>query len=97
MRSATAQCAMFPAHMALYCGVQREAQAMFGRRKRTMSYDPDRQEPVLMCSICTGEQAAGFRDRETGRFHEVMAIRDARDMEEFCREYGIRQPLERIY
>lgn len=70
---------------------------MFGRKKQTLSYDHDRQEPVLRCSICTGEQAAGFRDRETGHFYEVMAIRDARDMEEFCREYGIRQPLERIY
>ncbi len=70
---------------------------MFGRKKQTLSYDHDRQEPVLRCSICTGEQAAGFRDRETGRFYEVMAIRDACDMEEFCREYGIRQPLERIY
>ena len=70
---------------------------MFGRRKQALSYDRDRQEPVLMCSICTGEQSAGFRDRETGRFYEVRAIRDARDIEDFCREYGIRQPLERIY
>ena len=31
-------------------------------------YDPASQEPVLRCSICNGEQVAGFRDKTTGAF-----------------------------
>ena len=59
-------------------------------------YDLTRYAPVLRCSICTGEQTAGFRDRETGVFHEIMLIRDERDLEEFKRAYGV-QELERMY
>ena len=41
---------------------------LFFRKKKSAvpagsgSYDRDRQEPVLLCSICTGEQVAGFLD-----------------------------------
>ena len=34
---------------------------MFGKKKMSPSYDPAAQKPVLRCSICTGEQVAGFR------------------------------------
>ena len=61
------------------------------------SYDRDRTEPVLRCSICTGEQVAGFRDKQTGYVEEVMAIRSPRDLDEFRREYGISEPIEKIY
>lgn len=53
------------------------------------SYDRERQEPVLRCSICTGEQVAGFLDRSTGSFHEVMLVRSSADLEAFRREYAI--------
>ena len=36
-----------------------------------LSYDRDRLEPVIRCSICNGEQTAGFRNRQTGRFEEA--------------------------
>lgn len=51
-------------------------------------YDPKRHEPIIRCSICTGEQTAGYRDRESGTFHEVMLIRDQNDLEEFQRLTG---------
>ena len=54
-------------------------------------YDSDRYIPVLRCSICTGEQTAGFRDKETGTFHEIMLIRDDRDLEEFQDTYGVKE------
>lgn len=62
------------------------------------SYDRDRQEPVLRCSICTGEQVAGFLNRSSGSFLEVMLIRNTADLEAFRREYGIPDgEIRRIY
>ncbi len=37
---------------------------------------------------------AGFKDVRTGRFTEVMVIRDGKDMEEFTAKYDI--PAEDI-
>jgi hypothetical protein len=52
-------------------------------------FDPDKQIAVLRCSICTGEQVAGFKSRENGHFTEVMLIRDAADLEKFKKIYNI--------
>ena len=53
--------------------------------------------PVLRCSICTGEQVAGFRDKETGRFEEVMLLRTPRDLEVFRSVYGITGEIENLF
>lgn len=67
---------------------------LFGRKKQAksvseQSYDPENQRPVLRCSICNGEQVAGFKDIHTGKFEEVMFIRDDRELREFMEMYGI--------
>lgn len=62
---------------------------MFGRKKVTRTYDRESQVPVIRASICTGERVAGFKDIHTGRFMEVMVIRNDKDMEMFLNEYGI--------
>ncbi len=51
--------------------------------------DMRRFEAVVIASICTGERRAGFRDRNTGVFKEVMCIRDDRDYEAFLDEFGL--------
>ncbi len=61
------------------------------------TYDPALQEPVLRCSICNGEQVAGFRDKKTGAFSEVMLIRSPQDLEEFRNQYKIREEIRKIY
>lgn len=53
------------------------------------SYDRENQIPVLKCSICNGEQVAGFRDVHTGKFEEVMFIRNDSDLNEFKMKYGV--------
>ena len=64
----------------------------------SVSYDPLLQEPVLRCSICNGEQVAGFKDRETGAFTEVMLIRTPADLEAFRTRYRITEKdLRKIY
>ena len=52
-------------------------------------FDPDKQIAVIRCSICTGEQAAGFKSKENGHFTEVMLIRDTADLEKFKKIYDI--------
>ena len=53
------------------------------------SYDRENQRPVIRASICTGEQVAGFKDIRTGKFTEVMVIRDSKDMDEFTEKYNV--------
>lgn len=53
------------------------------------TYDAEKQIPILKCSICNGEQVAGFKDIHTGKFQEVMLIRNHRDLEEFKAKYGV--------
>ena len=63
---------------------------MFFKKKReTRTYDRETQKPVIRASICTGEKVAGFQDIRTGKFTEVMLLRSSRDLEEFCRLYGV--------
>lgn len=62
---------------------------MFKRKTIKASYDKDNQRPVIRTSICNGEQVAGFKDIHTGKFSEIMLIRNSRDMEEFLEKYDI--------
>ena len=63
---------------------------MFGRKKtvQKLVYDPEKQYPVIRCSICNGEQVAGIKNRVTGEFEEVMLIRSDSDREQFEKMVG---------
>lgn len=81
------------------CG-RREEKLLFHRKKEkkgSTGYDPSICSPVLRCSICTGEQVAGFRDNATGKFREVMLIRSEADLDTFRKEYGIEGEIQKIY
>ena len=64
---------------------------MFGRRKKPVAapYDRSGKIPVIRSSICTGEQVAGFKDTISGKFEELMLLRDDRDFQEFLRQYQV--------
>lgn len=66
---------------------------MFGRRKRkhTPVYDKSGKIPVIRSSICTGEQVAGFKDLVSGKFQELMLIRNDRELQEFLEQYQVRE------
>ena len=68
---------------------------MFG--KKTREYSPDEWEPVIRSSICTGEKVAGFKNRHTGVFEDVMLITGDRDLKKFREEYGIEGEIEKVY
>ena len=59
-------------------------------------YDEAKHEAVIRCSICTGEQVAGFRSREDGNFVGVMVIQSENDLESFKRLYGV-DDVKKIY
>ena len=52
-------------------------------------YPPESFEPVLRSSICTGEATACFRNKETGKLHEIMVIRSPKDLADFGKQYGV--------
>ena len=65
---------------------------MFGRKKNIpLDFDKTGKTAVLRCSICTGEKVAGFKDNSTGRFEEIMLIRNSGDLEEFKKLYGVEE------
>ena len=62
---------------------------MFQKKIQKQIYDKENQKPVIKSSICTGEKVAGFQNLRTGKFTEVMLIRDNRDMDIFLEKYDI--------
>lgn len=66
---------------------------MFNRRKSYTipPYDKTRKVPVIRSSICTGEQVAGFKDPSSGKFDELMLIRNSNDLIEFLSLYQVNE------
>ena len=46
-------------------------------------------EPVIRCSICTGEKVVCAKDRTSGKLIELMLVRDPDELEGFCAANGI--------
>ena len=60
------------------------------------AFDPAAEEPAIRCSICTGEQVAGFRNRNTGHFREVTLIKTPKDLESFKKDCGV-EDVKKIF
>ena len=58
---------------------------LFHKKRPAIRYDAEKQIPAVRKSICTGEMTAGFIDRESGRFQELMKIES---LERFREETG---------
>ena len=69
----------------------------FGKKHPQLHFDDTIRIPVIRCSICTGEQVAGFRRKDTGTFEEVMLIRNEADLQTFRETYGIEGEITKIY
>lgn len=71
---------------------------IFNRKKdKIKSFDKNNQIPLIKASICNGEQVAGFKNLSTGKFEEVMLIRNSNDLELFKSMHGIDGEIEKIY
>ena len=66
---------------------------MFNRpKKHTIPlYDKTGKVPVIRSSICTGEQVAGFKDPSSGKFDELMLIRNSNDLMKFLSLYQVNE------
>ena len=70
---------------------------LFSKKSEKKTYDRSNQKPIIKASICNGEQVAGFKDIHTGKFEEVMLIRQAEDLETFRMMYGIGGEITKEY
>ena len=66
--------------MGLFRKAKREAEPLFSLEE---------YEPVIRCSICTGEQVLCMRERASGRLREVQLLRMPSDLDDFCRRYSL--------
>lgn len=66
---------------------------MFGKRKKSVvqPYHKAGKIPVIRSSICTGEQVAGFKDPVSGKFDDLMLIRNSGDLEDFLAQYKVKE------
>ncbi len=55
----------------------------------TIPFDRENQTAVIKASICTGEKVAGFKDKKTGHFTEVMVLRSEEEKQRFMKLYDI--------
>ncbi len=78
--------------------IQVRRSSVFGihNKPTKKEYNKENQRPILHCSICNGEQIAGFKDIHTGKFDEVMLIRSEDDLEYFKQQYGVDE-IEKEY
>jgi len=68
---------------------------MFGHKKK-ITYDPEKMEPVVKKSICTGETTVGFVEISTGKYHDLRLVTGQPDIDEFMRETGV-DSIKTIY
>lgn len=72
---------------------------MFFKKKENHieAYDKENLEPILMVSICTGETVAGFKNKNTKKFNEVLLIRNDNDLKVFMKKYGLTEIPKKEY
>ena len=73
---------------------------MFGKKhnEKRQAYDPALRQPAIRASICTGEKVAGFIDLTTSKFVDIQLINDEKDLDAFCRTYGVdKTAIKTIY
>ncbi len=58
------------------------------KQEKPIPFDPEKEEPAIKKSICTGEATVGFVDRVTGHFRDIQVVSTPLDIAEFCRRTG---------
>lgn len=64
------------------------------KQQAKKEFDRENQKAILRCSICTGEQVAGFKNIHTGKFEEVMLIRNEEDLTRFKDMYDLEEVIK---
>ena len=73
---------------------------IFGKKKSVSIpvIPEDGGEPVLRCSICTGEQVLCLKYEGQSELREIMLIRSPGELAEVCRANGLDpQTIRKVY
>lgn len=72
--------------------------SLFHRKAKPAPYDAEKLQPAVRKSYCNREMTLGFLVKETGQFRSCCAATTQKELEAFCREYGIRpEDLKTFY
>ncbi len=67
-------------------------------KEKTLAYDAEKLQPAVRRSYCNREMSLGFIEKETGKFKEYCGATTQRELEAFCRQFGVRpEDLKTIY
>ncbi len=66
-------------------------------KEETRFYDKSMQYPVIRASICSGEKVFGFKDLNTGKFHEVGLLKSEEDLDHYRDLYKIYGDIPTVY
>ena len=62
------------------------------------AYDAEKLQPAVRKSYCNREMTLGFLEKDTGKFRAHCGATTQKELEDFCRQYGIRpEDLKTIY
>ncbi len=67
-------------------------------KEKAPAYDAEKLQPAVRKSDCNREMTLGFLEKDTGRFRAHCGATTQKEVEEFCRKYGIRpEDLKTFY
>ena len=76
----------------------RSSMSIFGKNNKYPKFPEGGYEPVIRCSICTGEKVICARDKKTGELTPIQLIAAPDDLDGFCRENGLdASKLRKVY
>ncbi|MBP5186950.1 MAG: aspartate dehydrogenase [Clostridiales bacterium] len=66
---------------------------LFGKKEKIepIAFDPEKEEPVVKKSICTGEATVGFVERATGKYRDVRKVTSPLEIAAFCKQVGVEE------
>jgi len=66
---------------------------MFGKKKgfKKIEFNPEEESPLIKCNTCNRDMVAGFKNKKTGEFREVMTVNSDEEIEKFAAACGVTQ------
>lgn len=72
--------------------------SLFHRKAKPAPFDTEKLQPAVRKSYCNREMTLGFLVKESGQFRSYCVANSRQELEEFCRQYGIKpEDLKTIY
>lgn len=70
----------------------------FHKKEKAPAFDAEALQPAVRRSYCNREMTLGFIEKSTGKFRAQCCAFTQKELEDFCRSYGIKpEDLKTIY